>query len=192
MRLRKSGDRRASSRAAGWRFLCFALSLLTAEHTAAQARQAPRGAREPMAEEASYHCTIGVRGFAGALFARERAGIGGAGLLAAVPFSHERYEAELSLGAAASGHETLGLAELTLKRVFELRRAWSPYLLLGPVFSLDFHGGVTPSGGIIVGTGVTYWFHDRFGLVAGLVFRALFGQETREVLTLSTGLSLRI
>jgi hypothetical protein len=65
---------------------------------------------------------------------------------------------------------------------------------LGPVFSLDFGHDVKSSGGVLLGTGVSYWFHDRFGAVVDGAYRLLLsrGPEAEHVLTLALGLRIRV
>ncbi len=167
-----------------WPFACAALTLLLRAPAAAAVEAVP--------EPPAYHLILGLRGFGGGAFGEQRAGLGGLGLLAALPFAQERYELELSLGAAGTSHDVLGLAEVAFKRVFEARRNWSPHVIFGPLFSLDFHGETTASGGLVAGGGITYWRRRRIGVVADLAFRALFGRETRELLTMAVGFAARI
>jgi len=174
------------------RMLIFVLWLLVCSH-AGRARAEPEPARETSSSEAPSRWTLGVRGFGGVLFSEGdvHAG-GGGGVLLAFAVLPERWEVELGLSVLATRASPLGVFEAIGKRSFERRGNWAPHLLLGPVFSLDFGEELKPSGGLLIGGGVTHWLTARVGVVADGAYRLLIGSEIEDVLTLAAGLSFRL
>lgn len=152
-------------------------------------------AEAPKAEAAEppYQVVLGARGFGGVSIKEgEGSGIGGGGLLVGLPIFHDRWETELALGVSASDNETLGLTELTFKRIFERHGNFAPHFTLGPALSLDLGEDSEVSFGVVLGGGITYWLSRSFGVVGDASYRLLFGAETRDILTGALGVAFRL
>lgn len=159
---------------------------------AADAVHAQRVA-EPRPPEAESRWTLGARGFVGAVYTEEARVGGGGGVIAAYGLVPERWELEAGLSVvAARDRAALGVFEVIGKLIIARHERWSPHLLLGPVFSLDFGDEVIASGGLVAGAGVTYWLSDRLGLVGDVAYRLLLGEEVEHIATLALGFNLRI
>jgi len=145
-------------------------------------------------QAAAYRVELGIRGAVGVVSGSGPArGGGGPVAYLAVPFVHDRWEAELSLGAiAVRGGEVLGLLEVAVERSFAVDERWTPRLVLGPVLSLDFSGELTVSGGLVGGAGITRWITRRFGITFDVRLRALFGREQLFVANGAVGVAGRI
>jgi hypothetical protein len=155
--------------------------------------QAQGRAATELASAAESRWTLGVRGFGGVLISEgeARGGAGGSALvgLGVVP---ERWEVELGLSALGARGGSLGVLEAIGKRLFERRGKWVPHLLLGPAFALHFGHELKPSGGVLIGGGVTHWMSARVGFVGDGAYRVLIGAEIEDVLTLALGLTFRL
>lgn len=165
-------------------------SAALAEPSPAQ-RPAETAARE---RASTSHVTLGLNVVGGGLFSSERSVAGGGGaLLAAYALVPERWELELGvslLGAHDVG--PLAVAEVIAKRIFETEGRWAPYVLVGPLLSLDFGHELKSSGGLVAGGGVAYWFDAQIGVAAEGAYRLLIGREVEHVLSASLGLRLRL
>jgi len=172
--------------------LVFALSCVAGVARAqCVAEHRPREVEEAATSQSRW--SLGVRGFAGALFAEEARVGGGGGVLAAFSIVPERWEVEAGLSlAAARDRAALGVFEVVGKRIFEVSDRWSPHVLLGPLFSLDFGAELKPAGGLIVGPGVTYWFAPGVGFVTDATYRLLIGAEVDHIVTLAVGVNFRL
>jgi hypothetical protein len=175
--------------------------MLVAPQAHAQAPAEPSSSessepREPSEVESPSRFTLGIGGFGGGLFSKEeRRGGGGGDLSLAFGIVPERWEVELSLAVvAARDIDPMGVFEVVGKRIFERRGAWAPHVLLGPLFSLDFGDDLKPTGGVIVGGGVCYWFNERFGAASDAAYRLLIGAgpEVEHILTLALALHIRL
>jgi hypothetical protein len=162
------------------------------EGSASEAGAKAEGAR---AAESASRFSLGIAGFGGGLFSEEERGGGGGGSLAAAfAIVPERWEIELGLSLVKLRHgDPLGVFEVVAKHLLERRGAWAPHVSLGPVFSLDFGRDVKSSGGLLLGTGVIYWFNARFGATGECAYRLLLssGPEAEHVLTLALGARMR-
>jgi hypothetical protein len=172
--------------------LVFALNCIASVARAQAAAEHRPGEVEGAAESQS-RWSLGVRGFGGALFAGEARVGGGGGVLVAFSIVPERWEIEAGLSlAAARDRAALGVFEVVGKRIFEVSDQWSPHVLLGPLFSLDFGEELKPAGGLIVGPGVTYWFAPKVGFVSDVTYRLLIGAEVEHIVTLAVGFNFRL
>lgn len=167
-------------------------SELNAQQPTATSEAPKHDAKEEAEVESRW--SLGARGFGGGLFSKEeRSAGGGASLLLAFGIVPERWEAELGLSIAKGRRQApLGVFEVVGKRVFERRGNWAPHLLLGPLFSLDFGDEVKPAGGLILGTGVTYWVLPRIGIVADASYRLLIGAEVEHIVAMAAGCTFRL
>lgn len=166
-------------------------AILVCSLLCAAARAEP--AEEESASEAASRWTLGLRGFGGVLISEgEARGGGGGSALVGLNVVPERWEIELGLSALGSHTGPVGIFELAGKRLLEKRGKWAPHILLGPVFSLDFGDDLKPSGGLLVGGGVTHWLSGRVGIVGDGSYRLLIGAEIEDVLTVAVGLSFRL
>lgn len=158
----------------------------------AQVESTAHASAEPTPGEES-RWTLGVRGFGGGLLsAEERRGGGGGSLLVAFGVVPERWEVELGVSLIGVRDGPVGVFEVIGKRIFERGGQWAPHLLLGPAFSLDFGDEAKPSGGLLMGTGLTQWVGARVGWTADAAYRLLIGSEVEHVLTLALGLAFRL
>lgn len=161
--------------------------------TGAHAQAAATPAETEASADGELRWTLGVRGFGGGVFFDEERRAGGGGsLLVAYGIVPERWEVELGLSLIGVQDGPVGVFEVIGKRIFERQGAWAPHLMLGPAFSLDFGNGAKPSGGLLLGTGVTHWFHERVGWTGDAAYRLLIGSEVEHVLTVALGLAFRL
>jgi hypothetical protein len=157
----------------------------------AQAELTPAAIEADAEEESRW--TLGARGLGGGVFSEEeRRGGGGGTLLVAYGIVPERWEVEFGLSLIGVQDGPVGVFEVIGKRIFERQGAWAPHLMLGPAFSLDFGNDAKPSGGFLLGTGVTHWFHERVGWTGDAAYRFLIGAEVENVLTVALGLAFRL
>jgi hypothetical protein len=177
-------------------FAVIAISWLLSCCSSARAQTQSEPGRQATVDpisDAESRWNLGVRGLGGGLFSEdERRGGGGGSLLVAFGVVPERWEIELGLSLIGARDGPLGVFEVVGKRIFERRGKWAPHLLLGPAFSLDFGDEAKPSGGMLLGTGVTHWFAAGIGWTGDAAYRLLIGSEVEHVLTLALGLAFRL